>query len=139
MFIVKKLDDGFHLFEDDAIVNETPCKIIEDGRTIVLPKNETNRMFISVKKVEEAGEDGVELTFKDPALKRTYNSADYLPNRELVKYMSEEEAAEYKAIIARAIEARKAASTSVPKDTRAKLEAKLAKLQAELAALNAED
>lgn len=105
--IVKK-EDGFHVVDFDG--SEGPvCKVIEDGKTIALTKNKSNRQWFNVKRAEaEIAEKGqVDLYYK--ATRHIGQGVSTrLPNEKLISYLPEAEQAEYRAIIARAIEAKNA-------------------------------
>ena len=102
--------DGEYFVKDLATgeIAETPCKICSDEMTLALTPNAANRKWIKIKAVEDAIAEGGEclMTFK---ASKTYGSTGAkLPNAKLISYLSEEEQAEYKAIIDRAKEARDA-------------------------------
>ena len=127
-----KEDDGFHVVDEDGTVSDV-CKIIEEGKTMALPKNASNRKWFNVKRAEsEIAEKGhVDLYYK-----ATKTIGSTVPNAALIKYLSEEDQAEYNAIIARAKEAM-LADRKQPMSDVDKLKAKIAKLTAQLAELDA--
>lgn len=132
-----KEDDGFHVVDFDGSVGPV-CKLCDEGnKTIVLTKNKSNRQWFNVARAEkEIAEKGfVELYYK--ATKHIGSASSRIPNEALIKYLSEEDQAEYKAIIARAIAAREA-DKKKPMTEREKLEAKIAKAKEALAKLEAE-
>lgn len=134
--IIKK-DDGYHVVDFDG--TEGPvCKVMPDGLAIALTPNKAKRQWAFLKKLEAKIEkDGyMELTYK---AKRTLNreGGPKLPNAKLIAYLSEEDQAEYKAIIERA-QAAKAEDKKKPLTDKEKLEAKIAKLRAELEAMGAD-
>lgn len=132
-----KEDDGFHVVDFDGSIGPV-CKLCDEGnKTIVLTKNKSNRQWYNVAKAEkEIAENGYcALYFK--GAKKLGPSTSRIPNEALIKYLPEEEQAEYKAIIARAMAA-KEADKKKPMTEREKLEAKIAKAKEALAKLEAE-
>ena len=134
--IIKK-EDGYHVVDFDG--TEGPvCKYCdENDKTIVLTKNKSNRQWFNRARAEkEIAEKGrVDLYYK--ATKHIGSSSSRLPNEKLISYLSEEEQAEYKAIIARAMAAREA-DKKKPLTEKERLLAKLEKAKAALAKLEAE-
>ena len=132
--IVKK-DDGYHVVDFDGVEGPV-CKIVDDGRTIALTKNKSNRQWFNIVKAEaEIAEKGhVDLYYK--ATKHIGATGPKLPNEKLISYLNEEDQNEYRAIIARAIEA-KNADKKAPMTELEKAKAKLEKAKAALAALEA--
>lgn len=133
--IVKK-DDGYHVVDHDG--TEGPvCKIVDEGKTIALTKNMSNRQWFNIAKAEaEIAEKGhVDLYYK--GAKKLGPTGTRIPNEKLISYLSEEEQNEYKAIIARAIEA-KNADKAKPMTELEKAKAKLERAKAALAKLEAE-
>lgn len=135
-----KEDGVYYIIDQDGSKNE--CKFDKSGDWIVFPANASNRKYMNAAKAaklfDEDGIDHVDLTYK--ATKVLGPIGTRLPNSKLIAYLSEEDQAEYKAIIDRAIEAKKADKVVKPKMTeKEKLEAKLAKVQAQLAALESEE
>lgn len=130
---IVKRDDGFHVVDFDG--TEGPvCKFCDaEDKTIVLTKNKSNRQWFNRAKAEaEIAEKGhVDLYYKAA---RKIGTTCSLPNAKLISYLSEEDQAEYKAIIDRAIAARDA-DKKKPMTEEEKLQAKIAKLQAQLAKL----
>ena len=133
---IVKEDDGYHVIDFDGTKGDV-CKIVDDGRTIALTKNKSNRQWFNIVKAEaEIAEKGhVDLYYK--ATKKIGQIGTRLPNEKLISYLSPEEQAEYKAIIERAMAA-KAADKPKPLTEREKAERALAKAQAALAKLIAE-
>lgn len=130
-----KLDDGYHVFDLDG--NDCGlCKVVEEGKTLSLPANPSNRQWFNVAKAEATiGAEGkVKLLYK--ASKKFGARGTTLPDAKLIAYLSEEEQAEYKAIIDRAREAM-AADKTKPLSELEMLQAKLAKLQDKIASYNA--
>ena len=133
---IVKEDDGYHVVDFDGTIGPV-CKIVDDGKTIALTKNKSNRQWYNIAKAEaEIAEKGcVELYYK--ATKHIGSSAGRLPNEKLISYLPEAEQNEYKAIIARAIEA-KNADKKKPMTELEKAKAKLEKAKAALAKLEAD-
>ena len=133
--IVKK-EDGYHVVDFDG--TEGPvCKIVDEGKTIALSKNKSNRQWFNIAKAEaEIAEKGhVDLYYK--ATKKLGAVGTHIPNEKLIAYLPEAEQNEYRAIIARAIEA-KNADKAKPMTELEKAKAKLEKAKAALAKLEAE-
>ena len=142
--VIKDEEGNFH-----TVIGENVgpvCKIIEDGRTIVLGKNPANRQYCAVAKanagIEAEGFFVITPRTSEPRVLGSYGPK--LPNEKLISYLPEAEQEEYRAIIARAIAARDAEKNrpltereKLERDL-AKAEAKFAKLKEELAALGVE-
>lgn len=132
--VVKDEEGKFHVIDADGTMGPA-CTIIEDGRTISLSKNAANRQYCAVAKANTGIEkDGYfQLTVRTTPPRKLGDAPKHLPNAKLISYLSEEDQAEYKAIIDRAIAAREAereaAANMSDKD---RLLAKIAKLQAKL-------
>ena len=129
-----KEDDGFHVVDADGTVGPV-CKLVDEGeKTIALTSNVSNRKWFNKAKAEaEIAEKGYcELTFK--ASKVYGSQGPKLPNAKLISYLSEEEQAEYKAIIDRAIAA-KDADKKKPLTEKEKLQAQIERAKAKLAQL----
>ena len=129
-------DDGFHVVDNDGTMGPV-CKYCDEGdKTIVLTPNAANRKWANRAKALEACEkDGFfPLTYK--ATRTIGSTGTRLPNEKLIAYLPEELQEEYKAIIARAIEARDAAKAK-PLTEKEKLEKKIKKAQEALAKLMA--
>ncbi len=138
--IVKDDEGKFHVIDADGVEGPA-CTIIENGRTIALSKNAANRQYCAVAKANAGIEaDGYfQLTVRTTPPRKMGDAPKALPNAKLISYLSEEDQAEYKAIIDRAIAAREAARvTTNSMSDKEKLEAKIAKLKAKLAELTEE-
>lgn len=137
--IIKEGDD-YHVVDMDGTVGPA-CKLVDEGgKTIALTKNTSNRKWYNKAKADEAiAEQGFcPLTYKPTKVLGPVGSrSTALPNAKLIAYLSEEEQAEYKAIIDRAIAARDA-DKKKPMSEADKLRAKIEKAKAALAALEAE-
>lgn len=126
--IIKK-EDGYHVVDFDGTEGDV-CKLVdENDRTIALTKNKSNRQYFNRAKADaEIAEKGfVELYYK--ATKHIGSTGTRIPNEKLISYLSEEDQAEYKAIIARAIEA-KNADKKQPMTEMEKAKAKLERAKA---------
>ena len=138
-----KDDEGFHCVQPDGTVSGV-LKIIEDGRTLVLPKNPANRQYCAVVKAEAGIEENGEfiLTVRTTPKKDVASYSNKLPNEKLIAYLPEAEQEEYKAIIARAIAARDAereANKKKPMTETEKAQAKVTKIIAQLKELGMTD
>lgn len=138
-----KDDDGYHCVQPDGTVSPA-LKIIEDGRTLVLPKNPANRQYCAVKKADEGIAENGEfvLTVRTTPKKDVSSYSTKLPNEKLISYLPEAEQEEYRAIIARAIAARDAdreANKKKPMTETEKAQAKVTKLMAQLKEMGMSD
>jgi hypothetical protein len=99
-YLIKE-DDTFYVV-DYATEEKKPCVITKDGICIKMPKNDANRTFFNLKNAEKQLEnsDHIDLVYR--ASRQYGPKSDRLPNEKLIAYLSEEEQAEYKAIIDRA-------------------------------------
>lgn len=110
--------------------------VSKDGLAYVLPENSANRTFIAFTKLNKLKESGAtELVLQYRPTRTIGPVGSKLPNENLIAYLSPEEQEEYKAIVARAIEARNAAKAQ-PLTSVEKIEAKIAKLKEQLAELS---
>ena len=101
---------------------------------IVLGQNSANRKFIAWNEFANNQDENGEYTVEDKLTgPRTIGTSQ--PDKKLIPYMTDEDKAEYDAIIERAI-ANKASQKKQPISEAEKLEAQIAKLQAKLAVLN---
>lgn len=131
-----KDDEGYHCVQPDGTVSGA-LKIIEDGRTLVLPKNPANRQYCAVAKADAGITENGEfvLTVRTTPKKDVSSYSNKLPNEALIAYLPEAEQEEYKAIIARAIAARDAereANKKKPMTETEKAQAKVTKIIAQL-------
>ena len=129
---VVKHEDGYHVIDQDGTVGPVCNRRTTDGYIILTP-NASNRKCLNEKNADEffaAHPDGkIALCFKATRTGMTGGHSTAMPNAKLIAYLPEDLQEEYKAIIARAIEARDAAKAK-PMTEREKLEAKLAKAKA---------
>lgn len=135
---IVKREDGYHVIDFDGSEGPVCNKRTSDGYIILTP-NKSNRKNYNEANAEKffaENPDGmIELRYK--ATKHIGSSSSRLPNEALIKYLSEEDQAEYKAIIARAMEA-KEADKKKPMTELEKAQAKFEKAKAALAKLEAE-
>lgn len=143
-YLIKR-DDGFHVRQGDEILE--PCKtkfIKNEGDWIILPENASNRKMIKLvtatKFFEEQGDDA-ELPLAFKATRTLGGTSTKLPNEKLIAYLSEDLQEEYKAIIARAIQARDAerAAAKKPATEADKARAKVTKAIEQLRTLGMSD
>lgn len=136
-YLVKR-EDGFHVIDEDGTEGDV-CKYSDEGdKTIVLTPNASNRKWYNRAKAEAAlaESDMVPLYYKESRhLDGTSTGAPKLPNAKLISYLSEEEQAEYAAIIERA-RAAKEADKKKPLTEAEKLQRQIEKLQAKLSAMD---
>lgn len=128
--IIKEGDDYF-LVDLESNEKSEPLKISSDGVAFVLPANRANRKWATINKVNATLDKGERFTMTYKATKKFGPIGNKLPHEKLIAYLSEEDQAEYRAIIARAQEA-KAADKAQPKSELEKAKEKLARAQAAL-------
>lgn len=130
-------DDGYHVVDQDGTKGDV-CKIVDDGKTIALTKNASNRKWYNKAKADTAINETGTCPLYYKATKtvgpRTASSGVRDPLKKLVPYMSDEDKAAYEAIMQRAVAAMDA-DRNKPKTELEKAEEALAKAQAKLAAL----
>ena len=106
---VIKLEDGYHVVDQDGTVGPVCNRRTTDGYIILTP-NASNRKCVNEKNAEKffaENPDGfIPLYYK--ASRVIGSCGPKLPNAKLIAYLPEELQEEYKAIIARAIAARDA-------------------------------
>lgn len=133
---VVKREDGYHVIDRDGTEGPVCNKRTSDGYIILTP-NASNRKNINEKNAERffaENPDGcIELVYKAT---RKIGQVTKLPNAKLISYLSEEDQAEYKAIIDRAIAARDA-DRKKPMTELEKAQARLERARAALAKLEA--
>lgn len=130
-----KMDDGYHVFDLDG--NDLGlCKLVDEGKTLALPKNPSRRQWFNLAKAEEGTANGEKVQLLYKASKTFGPRGTTVPDAKLIAYLPEEDQNEYKAIIERARAAMKADKTK-PLSELEKLQAKLAKLQAKIEEYNA--
>lgn len=128
MVQIKQIDEQFYV-EDNGELMPISGKNSIDKKTgmawYVLPENSSNRKFIQAKHLQ----DGYELKYRET---RVYTGTS--SKKSLTEYMSEEDLAEYNAIIARAEKAREEAKAKA-QSPEEKLRAQIERLEAKLAQL----
>lgn len=135
--IIKDDAGLYHVVDFDGTVGPA-CKLVDaDDKTIALTKNKSNRQWFNRAKADaEIAEKGhCDLYYK--ATKHVGSIGSKLPNEKLISYLPDDLQAEYKAIIARAIEA-KNNDKAKPMTELEKAQAKLLKAQEALAKLQAQ-
>lgn len=136
-------EDGKFYVEDNGVrTAECVVKPYRGGRhEIHLQPNSSNRKIWDWDDAKEKCANGgrIKLLFK-PAIKLGTVTRNNVPNAKLIEYLSDEDKAEYMAIIERAKAAMEAARKK-PMTEEEKLRAQIAKLEAKLAGLegNKED
>lgn len=143
-YLVKK-EDGYHIEDLDGNLGEV-CKFSKDGTRIMFTPNASNRKETMVKVAEpffaENPDGKIALTYKPTrTIGEGVSRSTKLPNEKLISYLPEAEQEEYKAIIARAIQARDAeiAANKKPKTEAEKAQAKVTKIIAQLKELGMTD
>lgn len=84
---------GFELItkNGDEVTTTAIIEIVDNGKTLVLPENPSNRKYFSIKKVNDAG-GTIELTYKPT---KTITTS---PRKSLDDYMTDEEKTTIEAI-----------------------------------------
>lgn len=107
---VVRLEDGYHVIDNDGTMGPVCDKMTSDGYIILTP-NASNRKNINKKNADkyfDENPDGyIGLVYKES--RKIGSMSNRLPNEKLIAYLSPEEQDEYKAIIARAMAAKEAA------------------------------
>lgn len=128
------------VIKDDKgiIVDTKPIDtIVDDGKTLKLPENPSNRKYFNLAKVEAA--DGiVELTYKESVTLDT-RSGEPKEKKPLEDYLNDEDKALYLALVEKAKKNRAEANKRVPMTEKEKLQAKVARLQAQIAKMESEE
>ena len=133
-----KDNDSYFIVDCNTGEMSNPLVISKDGIAFILPANAANRKFANVKNVNAAIDANGEYPLTYKATRTIGNTGGTkMPNAKLISYLSPEEQEEYKAIIARAIEAKQAAENK-PKTEADKLQDKIAKAQKALEKLMAQ-
>ena len=142
-YLVKK-EDGYHIEDLDGNIGEVLKSDKNDA--LILTENAANRKWVMCKKADaffaENGDDAkFPLMYKATRTMDGASRSTKLPNEKLISYLPEAEQEEYKAIIARAIQARDAerAASKAPKSEADKARAKIAKLVAQLKDMGVSD
>ena len=131
-----RLEDGFHVIDQDGTVGPVCNKRTSDGYIILTP-NASNRKCYNEKnanKFFDENPDG-KIGFVYKAT-RTTTGVTHIPNEKLISYLPQDLQDEYRAIIDRAIAARND-SKSKPLTDIEKARIKLEKAKAKLADLEA--
>ena len=150
-YVVVQLVDGV-----ETIVNPTddkgeiiPCKIVDEGKTVALPANDSNRKYFNIAKFEALKDSKGEMALTFKASVKLGERGTALPNRKLVEYLKtieKDEASgktgqelydEYLEIIERARKAKEEAKAK-PMTELEKAQAKVKKAEAAYAKLLAE-
>jgi hypothetical protein len=124
--------------DDEGLIVETKPidTIVDDGKTLKLPENPSNRKYFNLAKVEAA--DGiVELTYKETIKLGTKEPGE--SKKPLEDYLNDEDKALYLALVEKAKAARAEAHKKVPMTEKEKLQAKIARLQAQVAKMESEE
>lgn len=133
--VINKKEDGYYLTDTQTGTETGPLKTCDEGATLVLPKNSSNRKWVRIKVADAAiAEHGqCDLVYKASKTFGSVTTVRRIPNAKLFEYLSEEEQAEVKAIFDRAYDAMAADKAAIKPVTDVdKIKAKIAKLQAQL-------
>lgn len=129
--IIREGDEYFLIdLETGEKIGEA-LSISTDGIAFALPKNKANRKWATVTKVKSILDSGKRFTMVYKATKKFGPIGNKIPNEKLISYLPVEVQEEYKAIIARAMQARNDAKAK-PMTELEKARAKYEKAQAAL-------
>lgn len=132
-----KTEDGYHVEDLDGNLSDV-CPLTKDSEWIVLTENASNRKCVKVTVAERniAETTKMPLYFKATrVLGSNGGTSTKLPNEKLIAYLPEAEQEEYKAIIARAIQARDAEREANKKKPMTEAEKAMAKVNKIIAQL----
>ena len=123
--------------EDGLVIETKPIDtLVDDGKTLKLPENPSNRKYFSLKKVEDA--DGViELTYKETIKLGSREPSE--SKKPLEDYLNDEDRELYLELVEKAKAARAEANKKAPMTEKEKLQAKIARLQAQVAKMESEE
>lgn len=124
--------------DDEGLIVETKPidTIVDEGKTLKLPENPSNRKYFSLKKVEDA--DGViELTYKETIKLGTREPGE--SKKPLEDYLNDEDKALYLALVEKAKAARAEAHKKVPMTPIEKKKAQIERLKAQIAKMESEE
>ena len=125
--------------DDNGLIVETKSidTLVDDGKTLKLPENPSNRKYYNLAKVEAA--DGiVELTYKESITLGT-RSGEPKEKKPLEDYLNDEDKALYLALVEKAKKNRAEANKKLPLTPKEKLEREVARLQAKIAKMESEE
>lgn len=126
--IIRENGEFFVIDQDSE--KKGPCKFCDaDDKTIVLPKNASNRQWYNRAKADRLIDETGYAPLYYKVSKTFGPRGDTVPNAKLIAYLSEEEQAEFKAIVARAKEA-KAEADAKPLTELEKAQAKMERAKA---------
>ena len=132
------IKEGDKYFCIDLETNENLGELtdtVDNG--LKIPKNRSNRKWVSKALLARTVDQGIRLLLTYKASRKLGPIGNRIPNEKLIAYLPEDVQEEYKAIIARAVEAKNAAKAQ-PMTEKEKLQAKIAKAQAALEKLLAD-
>ena len=125
--------------DDNGLIVETKDieTIVDDGKTLKLPENPSNRKYFNLAKVEAA--DGiVELTYKE-SIKLGSRTDEPKEKKPLEDYLEGDEREMYLALVEKAKKNRAEANKRVPLSPKEKLQREVARLQAKIAKMENEE
>ena len=125
--------------DDNGLIVETKDieTIVDDGKTLKLPENPSNRKYFNLAKVEAA--DGiVELTYKE-SIKLGSRTDEPKEKKPLEDYLENGEREMYLALVEKAKKNRAEANKRVPLSPKEKLQREVARLQAKIAKMESEE
>ena len=107
---------SLRIVADDGKVQVTPIDRTYPGEptTLVLPDNPSNRKYFSTKKLEEIGEDGLELTYKESKTFGPRLPGSTSPRKPLEDYLEPDERKLYDELMAKARARREEANKPKP-------------------------
>lgn len=131
--LVRDEDGTYHVIDKDGTKGPA-CKIVEKGFGIALTPNAANRLWINHAKADKLLDENEYIPLYYKPTRKLGPIGTKLPNAKLISYLSEEDQAEYTAIVDRARAAMEA-DKKKPLSEEEKLRARIAKLQAQLAGM----
>lgn len=124
--------------DDEGLIVETKPidTLVDDGKTLKLPENPSNRKYFNLAKVEAA--DGiVELTYKETI--KLGNREPSESKKPLEDYLNDEDKALYLALVEKAKAAKAEAHKKVPMTPIEKKKAQIERLKAQIAKMESEE
>ena len=143
MTTVSKINDKFYInFTDPSTGDTHTIEVTEldpnNPKSLKLPKNPSNRQYLSIERIEKSPNQTYELTTKEPRKNGPIERTPKKPDRD---YLSDEDKLIYDELMTKirdAKEAEKEAKRPKPLTEAEKLMKKIEKLQQELAKMSEE-
>lgn len=97
--------------DDMSEVVRSIDEVVDEGKTLKLPENESNRKYFSIAKVEKAG-GSIELTYKASVILGP--KSEQAPRKGLEEYLNGEDKELYLALVEKAKKTREEANKKAP-------------------------